>query len=105
MPIWRAAAEIDPVRPMRSTSSALPGPSAAVDVPSTRNVRPRYRAMSPLSVGKEKLFAADLIPRDHGLALGGYHPVDERLAQFFLHVRVLGRVHEHDAVLVEQALV
>ena len=39
MPISRAAAEIEPVRPMRSTSSALPGPIAAADLPSTRNVK------------------------------------------------------------------
>ena len=46
MPISRAAAEIEPVRAMRSTSSALPGPIAAADLPSTRSVNPLYRLIS-----------------------------------------------------------
>ena len=36
---------------------------------------------------------------------GRDQPVDEFLAQLLLHVRVLGRIDQHDAVLVEQALV
>jgi hypothetical protein len=40
MPISRAAADIDPVRAMRSINSALPGPMAAAERPSTRNVSP-----------------------------------------------------------------
>jgi len=41
VPIARAAAEIDPVSAMRSTSSALPGPMAGLRPRMTRRVSPR----------------------------------------------------------------
>src|SRR5581483_10546673 len=56
-------------------------------------------------VGEEQLLPADLVSRDDLLALGRDQPVDELLAEVLLHVRVLLRVHQHHAVLVEQALV
>jgi hypothetical protein len=41
MRMARAAAEIEPVSPIRTMSSALPGPIAGVFLPSTRKVSPR----------------------------------------------------------------
>src|SRR5687767_8202395 len=100
MPIARAAAEIEPVLAMRSISSALPGPMAGRRLPSTRSVSPRYLLAG---IREEKLLSADLIGSDGGLSLGGDQPVDERLALRLLYVRMLRRVDQHHAVLVEQA--
>src|SRR4030095_2438130 len=56
-------------------------------------------------VGEEQLLAADLVTRNRRRALRRYEPVDERLAQALLHVRMLVGIHQHDAVLVEEPLV
>src|SRR6188508_3863612 len=100
MPMARAAAEIEPVLAMRSISSALPGPSAGRRLPSTRSVSPRYLLAG---IREEELLAPDLISSDGGLSLGRDQPVDERLTQLLLHVRMLGRIDQHHAVLVEEA--
>src|SRR5574341_531419 len=60
---------------------------------------------STLEIGKEELFASYLIGCDGALPLRRDDPVDEGLAHLLLHVRVLRRVDENDAVLVEEALV
>ena len=49
--------------------------------------------------------AADLVVGDRLLPLRRHQPVDERLAELLLHVRMLGRIHQDDAVLVEQPVV
>src|SRR5919109_240115 len=95
----RAAAEIEPLAAMRSTSSALPGPIAGRRPPNTRSVRPRYLRSG---IRKEKLLAADLVGRDRVLSLARNDPVDERLAQLPLYAQVLLRIDEDDAVLVEK---
>src|SRR5688572_10513189 len=100
MPMARAAAEIEPVLAMRSISSALPGPIAGRRLPSTRSVSPRYLLAG---IREEKLLAADLIGSDGGLSLGRDQPVDERLALRLFYMRMLRRVDQHRAVLVEQA--
>ena len=56
-------------------------------------------------VREEQLLAVDLVVGDRLLAFRRNQPVDEGLAELLLHVRMLGRVHQHDAVLVEQPLV
>src|SRR5713226_7440427 len=58
-----------------------------------------------VGVGEEELLPVDLIVGDRLLAGGRDQPVDEGLAELLLHVRVLCRVHQDDAVLVEQPLV
>ena len=58
--------------------------------------------MSRFRVGEEKLLTLDLIAGDRGLPFGRDEPVDERPAHDLIHVRVPGRVDEHDAVLVEE---
>src|SRR3954467_5471207 len=106
MPIARAAAEMEPVSPMRSMSSALPGPMAGPPLPRTRSVRPRYRFIARsirLRVGKEELLAVDLVVGNGALSFRRKDPVDECLPPFLLHVRVPFRIDEDDAVLVEQA--
>src|SRR5688572_6399477 len=52
-------------------------------------------------VGEKQLLAADPVVGDRLLAPGRDHPVDELLAGLLLHVRMLLRAHQHDAVLVE----
>src|SRR6185295_7415177 len=64
--------------------------------------RPRSSRARLSCVGEEKLLTADLVIRNRLLALRRNEPVDERLAELFLDVRVLGGIDEHYAVLVEQ---
>src|SRR3982074_1467026 len=56
-------------------------------------------------VGKKELLAIDLVLGYRFLAFGRDHPVDEHLAEILLDARMLVRVHQHHAVLIEQALV
>ncbi len=56
-------------------------------------------------VGLEQYFAVDPEGPDGGLSFGPDQPVDERLAQFRLHVGMPFGVHHDDAVGVEQARV
>src|SRR6266487_3429214 len=56
-------------------------------------------------VREEQLLAADLVPGDRLLPLGRDDPVDERLAEILFYVGVLGGIHQHHPVLVEQARV
>src|SRR5262245_32032751 len=53
-------------------------------------------------VREEQLLAVDLIVGDRLLTLRRDQPVDEGLAEVLLHMRVLGRVDQDYAVLVEQ---
>src|SRR6516162_6667266 len=64
----------------------------------------RSRARS-LALWPEHLLAVNLVVRDCLLALVRNEPVDELLAKLLLHMRMLGRVHQYDAVLVEQPLI
>ena len=68
-------------------------------------IQNQSRLFSGLGVGEEELLPADLVVGDRLLPLGRNEPVDELLAEFLLDVRMLGRVHQNHAVLVEQALV
>src|ERR1700682_1423321 len=56
-------------------------------------------------IGEEELLALDLVLGNGFLALGRDHPVDESLPGIPLYARMLVRVHQHPAVLIEQALV
>src|SRR5262245_30553241 len=56
-------------------------------------------------IGEEQFLSVDLVIRDRLLALGRDEPVDEGLAERLLYVRMLFGIDQHDAVLVEQALV
>jgi hypothetical protein len=58
-----------------------------------------------IGVREEQLLAADLVAGNRLLSFRRNQPVDEGLAQFLLHVRMFGRVHEDHAILVEHALV
>src|SRR5215467_1719076 len=62
--------------------------------------RPRH-----IGIGEEQLLPVDLVVRDRLLAFGRDEPVDEGLAERLLDVRMLFGIDQHDAVLVEQALV
>ena len=53
----------------------------------------------------EQLLAVDLIVGDRLLAFRRHQPIDELLAEVLLYVRMLGRIDQHNAVLVKQALV
>ena len=57
------------------------------------------------SIGKKELLAIDLVVRDRGLSFGTRKPVDEGLPLLRLHIRVLRRVNEDHAILVEQLIV
>ena len=63
----------------------------------TASSRPRHGG-----VREEQLIAVDLVVGDRLLAFRRDQPVDKLLAEILLHVRVLARVHQHDAVLIEQ---
>ena len=56
-------------------------------------------------IGKEQLFAANLVGGDRLLAGRRDDPVDELLAGFLLYLRMPGRIDQHDAILIEEALV
>src|SRR5690348_1670590 len=58
-----------------------------------------------IGIGEEQFLPVDLVVRDRLLALGREQPVDEGLAERLLYVRMLFGIDQHDAVLVEQALV
>src|SRR6185503_8915715 len=93
--------------------------------PRRRHSRPRHRGTQPPAcpkpaalaesgpwsslyttrVWKEQLLAADLVVGDRLLTLSRDHPVNKGQAHLHLDVRVLGRIDEDHAVLVEQALV
>ncbi len=51
------------------------------------------------------MLAVDLIGGNGRLALGGHQPVDKALAEFLLYGGMFLRVHEDNAVLIEQALI
>src|SRR3954465_8142666 len=65
----------------------------------------RYIPEASLGVRKEQLLAVDLIVRDGCLPGRRGDPAYERLAELRLDARMLGRIHQHDSILVEQALV
>src|SRR4029079_8615660 len=73
---------------------------------SMRITRPLSRlarfGVSAAGVGEEELLAVDPVGGDRGLPPRRDQPVDEFLPHLLLHVRMLRRVHEHDAVLVEE---
>src|SRR5215472_5870524 len=58
-----------------------------------------------IGIGEEQFLPVDLVIRDRLLTLGRDEPVDEGLAESLLDVRMLFGIDQHDAVLVEQALV
>ena len=58
-----------------------------------------------VGVREEQRLAVDLVGGDGGLAVLGHQPAHELLAQLLLDLRMLGRVDQHHAVLVEQLLV
>src|SRR5215467_10611492 len=63
-------------------------------------LRPRL-----VGVWEEQLLSSDLILCDRLLTLRRDEPVDEGLAEFFLDVLMLGRIHQHHAILIKQPLV
>src|SRR5882757_5884163 len=67
----------------------------------------RKRCSSPLllRVGKEQLLAIDPVAGDRGLAFRRDQPIDKSLAELSLHGGIFFRVHQHDAILIEQPLV
>src|SRR5215470_168514 len=83
---------------------AAPVPAPARVVSPTSPPTPRARA-STLVVRKEQLLTADFVIGDRLLPVAGSDPADERLTEILLHMRVLGRIHQHDPVLVEESLV
>src|SRR5690242_13513134 len=56
-----------------------------------------------IGVREKQLLAVDLVAPDRHLPLGRNDPIDESLPRLALHMRVALGVHQHDAVLVEQA--
>src|SRR6516164_2994608 len=64
----------------------------------------RSRARS-LALWPEHLLAVNLVVRDCLLALVRNELVDELLAKVLLDRRRVGRVHQYDAVLVEQQVI
>src|SRR4051812_14147257 len=80
----------------------------------SRSVSPRKRQTGRRSmriiralsrVREEERLPPDAIAADRLLPRWREEPVDEALALRFLHVRVFRRIHEHDAVLVEELAV
>ena len=53
----------------------------------------------------EQLLAADLVAGDDVLTFRRNQEVDELLTEVFLDARIFRRIHQHHAILVEQALV
>src|SRR5262249_53068845 len=69
------------------------------------SVRPPRSCASLVCIREEQLLAADLVTGDRLLSFWRDEPIDERLPEVLLDVRVLCRVDEHHAVLIEQPLV
>src|SRR5262249_8793451 len=95
-----------PAEYSRTTSSApfaefIMAPIASVVVMS----RPYMLRPRLVGVWEEQLLSLDLIVCDRLVTLGRDEPVDEGLAEFFLDVGMLGRIHQHHAILIEQPLV
>src|SRR5215204_2974629 len=94
----------------RSTTASLfeakSWPSKPAAVQNTAPVWPISELLAErLRVGEEELLAVDLEACNRGLPLRARDPVDERLSEVVLHIRVLGRVHQDDPILVQQALI
>src|SRR5262245_43582594 len=53
----------------------------------------------------EQLLAIDFVVGNGLLALRRHQPINELLAEILLYVRMLDRIYQHDAVLVEQPFV
>src|SRR5471032_33041 len=53
----------------------------------------------------EQLLAVDLIAGDIALSFRGYQPINELLSPIPFDGRVLLRIHQHDAILVEKVLI
>jgi len=68
-------------------------------------VVPRFKPPSSPRREKEQLLAIDPVAGDRGLALRRDKPIDECLAEFFLHRGKFFGIDQHDAVLIEQPLV
>src|SRR5262245_25235895 len=72
----------------------------------SRHMAPRaHRSSGRCGIGEELLLAVDLEGLDRPLPICRQHPVDERLALGLLHLGMLGRTDEDDAVLVEKLIV
>src|SRR5207245_10046188 len=56
-------------------------------------------------IGIEQLLAADLVVGNRFLPYWRHEPVDELLTEILFHIRMFLRIHQHHAILVEQALV
>src|SRR5882724_7571968 len=72
---------------------------------SSQVLRKASRSALLPGICEEQLLAFYLVGADGFLSLAGQHPIDEGLPKILLDTRVLLRVHENDAVLIEQALV
>src|SRR5262245_49246160 len=57
------------------------------------------------ALGPEQLLAVNLVIGDCLLAFVRNEPLDELLAKLLLHMWMLGRVNQHDTVLVEKQLI
>src|SRR4051794_33601019 len=64
--------------------------------------RPHRLRLLLAVIREEELLAVDLVARDRLLPLGRGQPLDEPHSQILLHRPVLRRIHQHDAVLVEE---
>src|SRR6516164_1270767 len=58
-----------------------------------------------VALGPEHLLALNLVVGDCLLALVRNQPVDELLTKLLLNMRMLGRIYQYDAVLVEQQFI
>src|SRR5215467_16392926 len=58
-----------------------------------------------ISVRIEQLLTIDLVVRNILLSFRRHQKVDELLPQVSLYIRMFGRTHKHDAVLIEHALI
>src|SRR5262249_13495843 len=76
-----------------------------LEIQITRSGASAIITLGSLALWPEHLLAVNLVVRDCLLALVRNEPVDELLAKLLLHMRMLGRVHQYDAVLVEQPLI
>ena len=63
-------------------------------------MEPKLPVQSALGagIGKEELLAVDLVAGDCRLPFRADQPIDECLSLLGLHLRVLGRIDEDDAI-------
>src|SRR4029453_3553477 len=90
---------------MRPSSSPSGASSVSYTCPASTRSTLANSGPRLTRIREEQLLAVDPVGSDRVLSFGRDHPIHDKLTELLFDARVLVRVHQHHAVLVEQAFV